>query len=99
MKKIIFLFLALISFSGFSQIFEPIKWKTGVQKISDTEYYLITTATIDDGWHLYSQDVPKGGPRPTVFSYKANENYELIGETIEASAPKLFTWIICCEYR
>ncbi|MDY0780316.1 protein-disulfide reductase DsbD family protein [Tenacibaculum sp. IB213877] len=83
MKKILFLFLLLISYSSFSQVFDPVTWKTGVEKISETEYNLITTATIDRGWHLYAQKVPKGGPRPTVFTFKPNENYELVGETTE----------------
>lgn len=84
MKKYFFLCICLLSsFLSFSQIFEPVKWKTNIENISGDEYYLVTTATIDKGWHLYSQDVPKGGPRPTVFTYKPNDNYELIGTTIE----------------
>lgn len=68
---------------GFSQLFEPVKWKTSIEKISEDEFYLVTIATIDHGWHLYSQDVPKGGPRPTVFTYTPSKDYELIGNTIE----------------
>lgn len=83
MKKVFFLFIALISFTGFSQIFNPIKWKTKTEKISDNEFYLITTATIDNTWHLYAQEIPAGGPRPTVFTYQPNDSYELVGKTSE----------------
>lgn len=84
MKKFFFLFVFVFStFTSFSQIFNPIKWKTNVEKISDTEFNLVTTATIDTGWHMYAQEVPKGGPRPTVFTYKPNDSYELIGNTSE----------------
>ncbi|TCI94366.1 protein-disulfide reductase DsbD family protein [Tenacibaculum sp. M341] len=84
MKKIFFLLIFTFStLLGFSQIFNPIKWKTNVEKISDTEYFLVTTASIEDTWHLYGQDVPKGGPRPTIFHYTDNENYSLIDKTIE----------------
>jgi thiol:disulfide interchange protein DsbD len=60
-----------------------VKWETSIEKISDTEYNLIASATIDDGWHLYSQSVPEDGPIPTTFLYKANAGYELIGATQE----------------
>jgi len=84
MKKLFFLLLASLSLNSvFSQVINPIKWKTNVEKISDTEYNLITTATIDEGWHLYSQDVPPRGPRPTIFTFKPNANYQLIGTTSE----------------
>ena len=69
MKNIFFL-LAIIVFSvGHSQILEPVKWKTSIEKISDTEYNLVSTATIETGWHLYSQNVPNDGPIPTTFSF------------------------------
>lgn len=83
MRKIILLF-TLISFAiGNSQILEPVKWTTSVEKISDTEAVLIATANIDSKWHLYSQIVPEGGPIPTVFSFEGNSNYLKKGNTSE----------------
>ena len=83
MKKI--LFIALIFCTTVSaQIFNPIKWTTSVEKISDTEYKLISKATIDRGWHLYSQDVPPKGPTPTLFTYDDNQgDIKIIGNTTE----------------
>ena len=84
MKKIFFLLLSIVALqSAFSQVFDPVQWKTNVEQLSDTEYNLVTTAVIEDGWHLYAQEVPKGGPRPTIFTFKPNSDYELIGETTE----------------
>lgn len=85
MKNLIFTFCSLLVFSITvkAQVVEPVTWKTSVEKISDTEYDLISTATIDSGWHLYSQNVPENGPIPTTFLYKANADYELIGKTSE----------------
>ena len=84
MKKLFFFLVVITTLnSTFSQVLNPIKWKTNVEKISETEYNLITSAIIDKGWHLYAQEVPKGGPRPTIFTYKPNPNYELIGNTSE----------------
>ncbi|WP_428838894.1 protein-disulfide reductase DsbD family protein [Gelidibacter algens] len=69
---------------GQAQIFNPVKWSTSVEKISDTEYKLISIASIESGWHLYSQDVPKDGPLPTSFTYDDNNGaFKIIGNTSE----------------
>jgi thiol:disulfide interchange protein DsbD len=83
-RTVLFCFLAFsFSFNLFSQVFEPVKWVTSTEKVSETEYVLISTATIDSGWHLYSQDVPDGGPIPTSFTYKTNSDFSLISNTSE----------------
>ena len=71
MKKIFLLFalFALVN-SSFAQIHDPVKWSTSAEKISETEYDLIVTATIEAKWHLYSQNVPADGPIPTSFLFK-----------------------------
>ncbi len=85
MKKI--LSLLLITFGLFTglkaQIYDPIKWNTSVEKVTDSTFYLVTTATLQSGWHLYSQNVPNGGPIPTTFSYKTNPDFELVNTTTE----------------
>ena len=86
MRKILiaFLFLLVGGFQSSAQILEPVKWSTSVEKISDTEYKLISKATIEDGWHLYSQSVPKDGPIATSFTYDdANGAFNIVGNTIE----------------
>jgi thiol:disulfide interchange protein DsbD len=85
MKNVIITLYSIIALclSGNAQVLEPVRWETSIEKISDTEYDLIASATIDSGWHLYSQSVPEDGPIPTTFLYKANAGYELIGATQE----------------
>jgi len=82
MRKIIIL-LFLVSTVSYSQILEPVKWTTKVEKISNTEYDLIFIATIESNYHLYSQNVPDDGPRPIDFIFEKNEKFELIGNTKE----------------
>ena len=84
MKRFVYsiLFLFLVTTTN-AQILEPVKWETSVEKISDTEYDLISIATIDDTWHLYSQKVPEDGPIPTTFIYESNVGFETIGSTNE----------------
>ena len=83
--KNIFIFLFLTFTLGiFSQIENPLQWSTSVEKVSDTEYILVSKATIEEGWHLYAQEVPEDGPIPTTFSFDTKkENFSLIGKTIE----------------
>ena len=84
MKKVT-LFIALLTiWLGQAQILEPVKWSTSVEKVSDTEYQLISKATIESGWHLYSQNVPEDGPIPTSFVYdESNGAFKFIDNTSE----------------
>ncbi|QXP68553.1 cytochrome c biogenesis protein CcdA [Polaribacter sp. AHE13PA] len=83
MKKIILILLLTLGFTSYAQVFEPVKWTTSVEKVSETEYNLVAKASIDKGWHLYSQNVPEDGPIPTSFSFEENEGYSLIGNVEE----------------
>lgn len=77
MKKLFILFLVVSLTTSVlqAQIVDPVKWSTSVKKISDTDYELITIATIDAGWHLYSQNVPEDGPIATTFTFKSDTSY------------------------
>lgn len=82
-NRLIFLFLTF-TLGIFSQIEDPLQWSTSVEKVSDNEFILVSKATIEEGWHLYSQEVPEDGPIPTTFSFDtSNENFSLIGKTLE----------------
>lgn len=83
MKKLILVFTIFIFTIGNSQILEPVKWSTKIEKISDKEYELIAIATIEKKWHLYSQNVPENGPIPTTFSFKSSPSYLKKGNTKE----------------
>ncbi|MFH6998877.1 cytochrome c biogenesis protein CcdA [Flavobacterium sp. FlaQc-57] len=84
MKKIIITLLLLVSFSMFGQMYNPVKWTTSVEKISDREYILKAEAAIQSGWHLYGQYIEEGGPSATAFSFKnSKKNFEIIGKTTE----------------
>jgi len=68
-----------------AQILNPVTWDFSKEKISDTEYDLVMTATIENKWHLYSQDLPDGGPIPTSFEFVGSDGYERQGEVQELS--------------
>ncbi|MDN3665848.1 protein-disulfide reductase DsbD family protein [Algibacter miyuki] len=84
MKRIILFFALIAVFIGQAQIIDPVKWATSVEKLSETEYLLVSKATIDSGWHLYSQTVPNDGPIPTTFTYDDSEGgFKIVGNTSE----------------
>lgn len=92
MKQFLLLTLAVFySLTASSQIFEPVTWQTSVEKISDTEYDLVSKARIDSGWHMYSQVVPEDdGPLPTVFTYETSDDYKLIDTTREDEGEEVY---------
>jgi len=73
MKKIITvgLFL-LLSNILLAQIQNPVSWTTSAKKINDNTYEIHVLATIDNGWHIYSQTTPEGGPIATSFTFTKN---------------------------
>lgn len=86
MKERLITFLAMFFLlTGLqAQIFEPVKWSFSQEKISETEYDLFFTATIETNWHLYSQDIPMAPPA-TVFAFEESDLFELIGPVTEES--------------
>ncbi|WP_246865795.1 protein-disulfide reductase DsbD family protein [Croceivirga thetidis] len=86
MKFKAFFFLTILMFvsNTWGQLYEPVEWSTSINKIGDNDFELITNATIESGWHLYSQHVPEDGPIPTTFYFEELEGrFELVGETQE----------------
>lgn len=83
-RNIIFFFTFIVSYLTFSQ--NPVTFETTVKKVSDSNFQLITNATIEEGWRLYSQNLLDGGAIPTEFVYEENNSYILLGPTIESES-------------
>jgi len=83
------LFLHPLPQNAFAQVLDPVDWKFSYQKINDTEVELILKAEIENKWHLYSQDIPSGGPVPTSFKFYPSDHYKLSGKVIEVSQPEV----------
>jgi len=83
-RKSILILFGLLSFQlAFSQILNPVNWSFSSKRISDTEAELLFTATIEDGWHLYSQTLPEDGPMPTEFVFDKATGITLMGKVSE----------------
>ncbi|HPR30629.1 MAG TPA: cytochrome c biogenesis protein CcdA [Prolixibacteraceae bacterium] len=88
MKYSAILFFLLTTLWGVSlaQPKNPVAWSFDHEKMDDGEFELHFTASIEKGWHLYSQKLPEGGPIATTFHFTGlPDGVEKIGE-ISASA-------------
>lgn len=91
MRNLLTALVLFVTSLGFSQVQDPVKWKSSIEKISDTEYQLKFDATIEGEWHMYSQFTPEGGPLPLEFIYNnAQGNYEPQGKAKESEYAKKF---------
>jgi hypothetical protein len=62
----------------------PISWSYEAKKISDKTYELHITATIQAGWHLYSQIQPEDAiAEPTSLNFNRNPLLTLEGKIKE----------------
>ena len=81
MRKIIsFLLLSFVVYALQAQIKDPVKFKTELKTLSDTEAEVVFTATIDKGWHVYSTDLGDGGPISATFNVDNKSGVELVGK-------------------
>ncbi len=89
MNKIVFGILLLISCNIFAQ--NPVKWEFSSKKTADKLYEVTLTATIQSGWHLYSQKQPSDAVNmPTEIVFKANPLVTLDGKPKETGKMELF---------
>lgn len=88
MKKLSLLVVAMVvTFSAaFAQIHNPVKWEVAQKKLNNKEGVVFIKATIQNGWNIYSQNVPDGGPIPTSFAFKPSKDFTLNGKTAEPKA-------------
>lgn len=83
LKKTLFLLFFVPLFAA-AQILTPVKWTTETKDLGNNEYEVLLHATIDDGWHMYSQQHPDDGIGvPATIEFEANPNVEFEGEVKE----------------
>ena len=84
MRKIFLLsVIVLISSLSFAQVKNPVKWTFSSKKIDATTYEVHISATLENGWHIYSQTTPDGGPVPTSIEFTKNPLLNLQGTATE----------------
>ncbi len=93
MRKNYFLLLVLfitIASSAFAQL-NPVTWSYSAKKIADKKYEIHLTATIQSGWHLYSQTQPEDAIAiPTDIVFSSNPLVTLEGKPKEVGKLEKF---------
>ena len=70
--------MLLVAAQMFAQFQDPISLKHAI-KVDGAEAVLTFNATINDGWHLYSTNLPEGGPTSATLNIDKIEGAELVG--------------------
>lgn len=63
---------------GVGSMSDPVRWKASIEK-QDSVLQLVFRAKIDEGWHIYSVNLPEGGPMPTRFELLDTNDVRPIG--------------------
>jgi thiol:disulfide interchange protein len=91
MKRKHLLLIALLFGScviAFGQMVNPVKWNLDQKSAGKGEVELIFKASIERGWHLYSTDLPEGGPIKTTFTFTPDKtNYQIVGGIVAKTSP------------
>jgi DsbC/DsbD-like thiol-disulfide interchange protein len=75
--------LLLSVFTAKAQILKPVHWSYAAKRTGKAGAVVFIKATIEDGWHIYSQHVKDGGPVATSFSFTPDAAYLPLGKTAE----------------
>lgn len=102
MKNIFRLSLLLISSLVFNnaiaQIEKPVSWKLSSKKISNCEYELHFTGTINEHWHVYSLNSSgDDGPMPSNIFIDKSDDYEAVGKPTEGKPIKIMDKVFDME--
>jgi hypothetical protein len=96
MRKLFFVASILLSLSSFAQQQSPVSWTFNSKKVNESLYEVQLVATIQPGWHLYSQNQPADAiAQPTSFNFNKNPlltfdgNVKEVGKLEKFRDPKL----------
>ncbi|HNX67118.1 MAG TPA: cytochrome c biogenesis protein CcdA [Bacteroidales bacterium] len=90
MRKRALLLLLLISGAKlYSQVQDPVSWSFKYDKTGDNTYEIVMTAGIDQGWHMYSMEIPADGPIATSFVFGTAEGYSASGGVYAVTKPEI----------
>ncbi|HPI71393.1 MAG TPA: protein-disulfide reductase DsbD family protein, partial [Tenuifilaceae bacterium] len=75
--------VSIISTPVAGQVNDPVSWSFSSKSVDGNRYEVSFKATIDKGWHLYSTDIPAGGPIPTTFNFNESNAFKLIDGIVQ----------------
>lgn len=89
---LILIYLLGITYCLHAQQKEPVRWQYTVKHLSDRQAELHLTASLEKGWHLYSQHQPEGAiATPTRVEFSKNPILVLGGPVKEIGQLEKYT--------
>ena len=83
MARHLLLLLTLFLFTAASAQEMPVKFTVQQKQVSPTEVDVVFTAKIDKGWHVYSTNIPDGGPTAATMHTDKAEGAQPMGALIK----------------
>ena len=81
MKRLmITLWVALFALIAQGQMVDPVHFTSQLKMLKDGEAEIVFSATIDNGWHVYSTDMGNDGPISATFNVVKLEGAEKVGK-------------------
>ena len=101
MKKTLTILIFLLAvLTATAQMEEPVHVSSELKIISDTEAELLFSATIDDGWHIYSTGLGEDGPISATFHADKMEGAKTVGPLkARGNEQKVFDKVFEMEVR
>ena len=92
MKRLLLILSAFFTLAVASaQNINPVSWTFTSKKLGDKEYEIQMLATIQQGWHLYSQSQPADAiAQPTSFQFNKNPLLDMNGKVKEVGKMEKF---------
>lgn len=63
-----------------AQFHDPVSFSVSQKKLSDSEFEIVFTGKAEAGWHVYSTDIPDGGPTPATINFDEQKGVEPVGK-------------------
>ena len=81
MKRLLsILLLVMTVVTVCAQMNDPVHFKSELKKLKGNEAELVFSATIDEGWHVYSTDLGEDGPIAATFNVVKMVGAEKVGK-------------------
>ena len=91
MKKLFLLASIILTATVVNAQLNPVSWTYSAKKTADKTYEIHMKATMQSGWHLYSQSQPKDAIAiPTAFTLNKNPLLKLEGKIKEIGKMQKF---------
>ena len=79
-RTIVSLLAVIISLSVRGQMMDPVHFSSQLKMLEGGEAEIVFSATIDDGWHVYSTDLGSDGPIAATFNVVKMDGAEPVGK-------------------